>query len=87
MKTYQAQIKILERNAYIKKTAVKFTAETLITGQKAVSFQNLNLGLVGFSGIRLPQKPTNPKLRFWKGSAFSCLIKLSAVNFTAELLM
>ena len=49
-KTYNPQIKILVRNAHIKISAVKFTAESLIKDEKAVSNQNLNLGVVGFSG-------------------------------------
>ena len=66
IKTYKPQIKILERNAHINNSAVKFTAENLIKHEKALPFQNLNLGFVGFCGKRMPLKPTNPKLRFWK---------------------
>ena len=64
-KTYNPQIKILVRNARIKISAVKFTAESVIKDEKAVSFQNLNLGVVRFSGKRMPLKRTTPKLRFW----------------------
>ena len=60
-KTYNPQIKILVRNAHIKISAVKFTAESLIKHEKAVSNQNLNLGVVGFSGKWMPLKPTTPK--------------------------
>ena len=49
-KTYNPQIKILVRNAHIKISAVKFTAENLIKDENAVPFQNFNLGVVGFSG-------------------------------------
>ena len=45
-KTYYPQIKILVRNAHIKISAVKFTAESLIRDENAVSNQNLNLGVV-----------------------------------------
>ena len=38
IKTYYPQIKILERNAHIKKTAVKLTAEILIKARNSSSF-------------------------------------------------